>query len=322
MTPNLQTAEKILLVAPHRLGDTLFATPGIRVLRRAKPNAKIDVVALSSLSYELFSTNRCVNQRFRAEEYPIEKLADHYDIILPLQNINKVQEYLNNTPRALTLPRYTGAFHYSENFYRFMLQHLPEAAQLPLEQYELNFTTDDAAYIDSLLKMLPSQSFTLAIHMGCHKIAKEGNRFLSKLFPFLAAKESRSWSFKRFDKLIQQLLKKYPNMHVVLTGSASESFAAKSLTTHSRIINLMGKTNVTQLAALLSRCQLLLTGDTGPMHIACAVSLPLVLLCGMTDPNHTGPYPQNNHHTIIQKNGMENISVEEVYQAIVSYIPI
>lgn len=320
MTPNLKTAEKILLVAPHRLGDSLFATPGIRALRRAKPQAKIDVVALSSLSYQLFSTNTCINQYFSAEEFPIEKLAAHYDIILPLQNIIKVQEYLNHTPRALVLPRYTGTFHYSENFYRFIVQHLPEAAQFPLEPYELNFTTNDIAHIDSLLKIIPSHSFILAVHMGCHKVAKEGKRFLSKLFPFLAAKESRSWSFKRFDQLIQRLLKNYPNLHIVLTGSASEAYAAKSLTKHSNIINLMGKTNVTQLAALLSRCQLLLTGDTGPMHIACAVSLPLVLLCGMTDPAHTGPYPPLSHHKIIQKNGMKNISVEEVYQSIESYL--
>jgi len=318
MTPNLQTAEKILLVAPHRLGDSLFATPGIRALHLAKPTAQIDVVALSSLSYELFMTNTCVNNIYRAEDYPIEKLAANYDIILPLQNIIKVQEYLNNAENTLILPRYTGAFHYSENFYRFILQHLPHAAQFSLEQYELNFTAQDEMHVDALLKTIPQtpKPFILAVHMGCHQVAKEGQRLIYKLLPFLAAKDSRSWSFKRFDQLLQRLLKAYPNLYIVLTGSASERFTANSLTANQRMLNLMGDTNVTQLAALLKRCQLLLTGDTGPMHVACAVDLPMVLLCGKTDPAHTGPFPKKTHHTIIQKNGMENISVNDAYDAI------
>lgn len=321
MTPNLQTAKKILLVAPHRLGDSLFATPGIRALHLAKPDARIDVVALSPLSYELFTHSCCVNKTYRAEDYPIEKLAADYDVILPLQNIAKVQEYLNHSPRALILPRYTGAFHYSENFYRFIAQNLPQATQFPPENYELNFTAQDEAHVDSLLKNIPQtpKPFLLAVHMGCHQVAKEGRHFLYKIFPFLAAKDSRSWSFKRYDQLLQQLLNHYPNLYIVLTGSASERFAANSLTTHPRILNLMGETNVAQLAALLKRCHLLLTGDTGPMHVACAVDLPMVLLCGKTDPAHTGPFPTKEHHTIIQKNGMENISVADAYAAITWY---
>jgi ADP-heptose:LPS heptosyltransferase len=310
-----------LFVAPHRLGDSLFATPGIRALRQTKPAAQIDVVALSPLSFELFENNTCVNQTYHADDYPIEKLANNYDIILPLQNINKTQDYVNHSPQVLMLPRYTGAFHYSENFYRFILQQLPEASQIPLSPYELNFTAEDRAFSDALLKSIPPtpKPFILAIHMGCHRVAKEGQRFLYKLFPFLATKDSRSWSFKRFNQLIQKLLKQHPNLYVVLTGSPSERFAADSLRPNARILNLMGDVNIKQLAALLQRCQLLLTGDTGPMHVACVVDTPIVLLCGETDPAHTGPYPRKDHHTIIQKNGMGDISVEEVYRAILKY---
>ncbi len=317
---NLQTAEKILLIAPHRLGDTLFATPGIRILRRTKPNAQIDAVTLSSLSYESLVNNTCINTVYQPEQELIEKLAANYDVVLPLQNIKKMQEYVGNIPNVLMLPRYTGAFHYTQNFYRFVLQHLPQAAQFPLEGYELNFTAQDQSFSDSLLKPIVKtpKSFLLAVHMGCHKIAK-GQSFFSKLFPFLATKDSRSWPFKRFNQLIQRLLENYPESYVVLTGAASERFAANSLKSHPRILNLMGSTNVTQLAALLKHCQLLLTGDTGPMHVACAVDLPIVLLCGETDPAQTGPYPQKNHHTIIQKNSMKNISVNEVYEAVIKY---
>jgi len=317
----LKSANKILLIAPHRLGDTLFATPGIRALHLAKPEAQIDAMALSSLSYESLKNNSCIQQVYRVDEQPIEKLAVNYDLVLPLQNIKKIQEYLQHVPHVLMLPRYTGAFHYSENFYRFILKNLPEASSFPMSHYELNFTEQDQSNADDLLKTIPkSQSFILAVHIGCHKIAKEGKNFFAKIFPFLTTKKSRSWSFKRFDQLLQRVLENHPQTHILLTGSANERFAADALKPHPRILNLMGRTNVTQLAALLQRCQLLLTGDTGPMHVACAVGLPMILLCGETDPAQTGPYPKNPHHTIIQKNGMNHISVDEVYDALKRYL--
>lgn len=318
---NLQVAQKVLLIAPHRLGDTLFATPGIRVLRQARPDIQIDVMPLSALSYESLVNNTCINKVYRPLEEPIEKLAADYDLVLPLQNIKKMQEYLHNIPNVLMLPRYIGAFHYSQNFYRFVLEHLPNAAEFPAGGYELNFSVADEQAVDKLLKenILEPKHFLLAIHMGCHKISK-GQDFFSKIFPFLATKDSRSWSFSRFNKLIQRILKNHPETYILLTGSASERFAADSLQPHPHILNWMGKTNVTELAALLARCQLLVTGDTGPMHVACTVGLPMVLLCGETNPAHTGPYPMEDHHTIIHKNNMKEISLEEAYEAIVPYI--
>jgi len=321
-TSPLQAAEKILLVAPHRLGDTLFATPGIRALRLAKPNARIDAVTLSELAHELLSRNSCINTLYRAEDQPIEQLAAGYDVILPLQNIKNTATYLKDIPKVLMLPRYAGAFHYSEDFYRFVLQHLPHAVQDPLGSYELNVTAEDLSQAAELLKKIPAapEPFIVALHMGCHQISKKGRNFLSKLFPTLMTKDTRSWSFKRFDHLVQRLVQKHPSVYIVLTGSPSEAFAADALTAHPHIVNLIGKTNVGQLAAVFKRCNLLLTGDTGPMHVACAVDLPMVLLCGKTDPAHTGPYPLRAHHTIIKKDGMDNISVDEVYQAVVRYL--
>ncbi len=55
------------------------------------------------------------------------------------------------------------------------------------------------------------------------------------------------------------------------------------------VINLAGKTHLRQLAAALKICRLLLTNDTGPMHLAAAVGTPLVVPFGSTAPELTGP---------------------------------
>ena len=54
-------------------------------------------------------------------------------------------------------------------------------------------------------------------------------------------------------------------------------------------LNLAGKTSLTQLAALLERADLLITGDSGPMHMAAAVETPLIAIHGPTDPALSGP---------------------------------
>ena len=53
--------------------------------------------------------------------------------------------------------------------------------------------------------------------------------------------------------------------------------------------NLAGKTSLTQLAALLQRADIMISGDSGPMHIAAAVGTPLIAIHGPTDPAHSGP---------------------------------
>ncbi|MDH4101054.1 MAG: lipopolysaccharide heptosyltransferase II [Nitrospirota bacterium] len=63
-------------------------------------------------------------------------------------------------------------------------------------------------------------------------------------------------------------------------------------------INAAGKTDLVQLAALLKKCRMLLTNDTGPMHLSAAVGTPVVALFGSTNPVTTGPFGEG--HRIIR----------------------
>lgn len=64
------------------------------------------------------------------------------------------------------------------------------------------------------------------------------------------------------------------------------------------VINLAGKTTLRELMALLVCCDLFLTNDSGPMHIAAALQVPLIALFGSTNEIATGPYKQG---TLIHK---------------------
>lgn len=64
--------------------------------------------------------------------------------------------------------------------------------------------------------------------------------------------------------------------------------------------SLAGKFSLRELAALIEKCNLFITNDTGPMHIACAMKTKTIALFGPTDPKLCGPY-QNENTTVLQR---------------------
>ena len=110
---------------------------------------------------------------------------------------------------------------------------------------------------------------------------------------------TKQWDIANFAAVIQQIAHLAPDVRIVLTGSSNELALVEALPTSLPIINLIGKTSIWQLGALLERCEVCLTCDSGPMHIAAAVGTPTVALFGPTDPVRHKPY--GTGHTIIEK---------------------
>jgi heptosyltransferase II len=111
---------------------------------------------------------------------------------------------------------------------------------------------------------------------------------------------AKCWYPERFGELGKRLRKK-EKAAVLLFGKEEEGPIAKKIVRHmgNGGIDLTGKTRLLQLAALLERCQLLVTNDTGTMHMAAAVDTPVVALFGSTDPLVTGPWGEG--HVVIRE---------------------
>ncbi|MCS7265494.1 MAG: glycosyltransferase family 9 protein [Armatimonadetes bacterium] len=111
----------------------------------------------------------------------------------------------------------------------------------------------------------------------------------------------RRWMPERFHQLIKQLLKTMPSMNFVLIGSKNEreyvNLVLSDLSSNQRIINLAGQLNLDELCFVLEQAILLVTNDSGPMHLAAALGTPCVALFGPETPNHYGPVGRK-HRTI------------------------
>lgn len=101
---------------------------------------------------------------------------------------------------------------------------------------------------------------------------------------------SKRWPIPYWATLIDRLGRE-EGAQVVLTGASNDLPLIERVTQRmqERALNLAGKTSLPQLAALLQHADLLISGDSGPVHIAAAVGTPLIAIHGPTDPAMTGP---------------------------------
>jgi len=112
-----------------------------------------------------------------------------------------------------------------------------------------------------------------------------------------ASQAKRQWSPSRFVEMIKILTEKH-NARVVLTGAVKEKAIIDPIVegcTSPNVVSVAGKTSVPQLAAMLQLSDVLVTGDTGPMHISVAVGTPVVsMFLASAFGFETGPYSEGN----------------------------
>ena len=102
--------------------------------------------------------------------------------------------------------------------------------------------------------------------------------------------QSKRWPIPYWATLLDRLIREQ-DVQVILTGAPVDLPLIEEIMgrMNERPINMAGKTSLPQLAALLQRANLMITGDSGPMHIAAAVATPLIAIHGPTDPAQSGP---------------------------------
>lgn len=110
------------------------------------------------------------------------------------------------------------------------------------------------------------------------------------LLNFSARKPANRWGTERFAALAESLDEK--GFAPILTGGPGDSDEEAEIQSRfSRPVrSLVGKCSLNQLAAVMNQVDAMVTGDTGPMHIAVAMDLPVVALFGPANPVRTGPY--------------------------------
>ncbi|MDD2702614.1 MAG: glycosyltransferase family 9 protein [Candidatus Omnitrophica bacterium] len=130
----------------------------------------------------------------------------------------------------------------------------------------------------------------------------------------------KQWPFERFAKLAEVLVQDLP-VTVAFIGGKEEAARSRKCFGRvfgKRIVDLTGKTGLCELAGFLKQCDLLVSGDSGPVHLACCVKTPVIALFRSDLPgkiaHRWGPWGPGN--TVIEKNSLRKITVNEVVQKV------
>jgi heptosyltransferase-2 len=114
---------------------------------------------------------------------------------------------------------------------------------------------------------------------------------LIALAPGASYGPAKKWDSSRYAQVAEALISDF-GCQVIIVGSHQDRGEAEDIISRMKgaAWDFTGKTTLGQLATLLSRCRLLLTNDSGAMHVAAATQTPILALFGPTDPAKTSPY--------------------------------
>jgi heptosyltransferase-1 len=105
---------------------------------------------------------------------------------------------------------------------------------------------------------------------------------------------NKCWPADYYAELVRQLAARYPEFNFAILGGKTDTPLGETIAAANpeRCLDLTGKTSIPEMIEWIRLCELIVTNDTGPMHVAAALEKPIVALFGPTEPRRTGPYGQ------------------------------
>lgn len=127
----------------------------------------------------------------------------------------------------------------------------------------------------------------------------------------------KQWPIKSFRELAERIVNEL-NYKVLIVGKTEASQSRFFDSLNEGIHNITNKTSLNELAVILKKCKLLVSGDSGPVHLASCVGTPVIALFRSDLPGKTarrwGPWGEG--HTVIERNNLADITVKDVLDKI------
>jgi heptosyltransferase-2 len=304
---------KIVVRATNWVGDAIMALPALRALRRRFPEAQIAVVArpyVADIYRDQAVCDALIPYDSRGpqggfsgrERLAGELRAQGFDVALLLQNAFDAAWLAWRAG----IPERVG---YARDGRSLMLTKavpVPKRGEIPAhEQFYYLELLRRAGWLDGLSG---ETSISLTVASESRQQAGEsllaaGSRprvFRVAIGAGASYGSAKCWPPERFAEVANRLTEHF-DADVVLFGAVAEKAVSSAIAAAMRRppIDLTGKTVIADLPALLSQCHLFIGNDSGAMHVAAAVGLPVVAVFGPTDPQGTAPVTP--HCVIVQE---------------------
>jgi heptosyltransferase II len=273
---------KILIELPSWLGDAVMATPAIENIIKHYVDAEISLVGASS-SVELLSMHPKVTHFFVLKKeysqlFKTTKNLGKFDIFFSFRGSIRSKVF-----QILVLSSHK--YKFSKNKYLNMHQ---------VEKYN-TFINDSINH--------EYKAGKLTLYTENRSLSQKSSRVLG-INPGASYGSSKRWYPEKFAEVAIELANKY---EIIIFGGQNEKNIAhdiENILVNKGIVNfqnLAGKTSISELIHNISKLDLFITGDSGPMHIAASFQIPTISIFGPTHHKETSQW-KNQYSRIVKKN--------------------
>ena len=277
---------KILIVVPNWLGDTVMASSAIELLALNYPDVKFtfvgSYVSIEAIKHHPLCEKAVVDETKKAKSrllatYKLAKKLGKFDLAITFRSQIHSSLLLKFTGTKLCISK--KSWHS-----RFLLSHTPY-----IDKYSKHLARQYAELaminVDNWDKQTPPSK----LHIQAVKF-KKPSLGINGGAAFGSAKQ---WYPERFAQVAAKYSDKYD---IIVLGAPNEMDIANKIEEElvslgvKNYTNLAGKTSVKELCANIAGCSLMLTNDSGPMHIAAAYQVPTIAIIGPTEYKQTYPW--------------------------------
>ena len=304
--------DRILIVNVNWVGDVIFSTPFIRAVRQAHPDGHIACLLHPRCREVLEGSPRIDEIIIYDEEGVHRSLAGKARLILELRRRRFDTAFLLHRSFTKALIVYLAGIGkrvgYATKKREVLLTDIVEEPFDALHKVEYFLNIAKTAGIDT--SNMHYEFFVSEADRDYAKglLAENGVRNEDVL---VAINPGGNWDPKRwprenFSSLADRLMSDY-GVKVMITGARKDVGLAEEIKGQMKNAPIVtcGKTTLKQLAALFERSRLVISNDTGPMHIACAVGASVIALFGPTASWITGPFGKGEGRVISKAEGCE-----------------
>ncbi|PIE59989.1 MAG: lipopolysaccharide heptosyltransferase II [Desulfobulbus propionicus] len=314
MRPFPRNPQKILIRSTNWIGDAVMTTPAVRTIRENYPKSEIVLLALPWVS-DIFSSSPHID---RIITY--DKKGVHAGLCGKFRLVRELKAYrfdcavlLQNAFEAAlitTLSRIPARGGYTTDGRGLLLTHGVRKRSGISGRHQVYYYQEMLAGLglipapDELELYIPAETRDHAMQLLAQKAEKDFSRMpLIGFNPGAAYGPAKRWPAEKFAALARRIEQQLGG-NIAVFGTNADTDTAMAIKDAVKrdacVLDFTGKTTLLEAMALIGQCSVFVTNDSGLMHVAAALKVPLAAIFGSTDHVATGPFSANN--IIIRKN--------------------
>lgn len=310
---DFSSIRKILVIKLRAIGDVVMSTIVIENLRRTFPQAQLSFLTEAPCKDVVLGNPNLhhvlvLDRKAKAQIGALARLQADWKFLQAVrhQQFDLVFDFFGN-PRSALITWLSGApwrvgYDYRIRQWAYNVV-VPSRAN---ELHEAEWHLDALRHLGIATESRHLMVTVDTVHRGFAKSFWRNAGLTSRpvvALNFSGGWPAKRWPIDRFAALATTLIEKYNVNILIIWGPGEQAEALRLAETCRHTVTLIPKTNLKELAAILEKVQLLISTDSGPMHIAAAMGVPCVAIFGPTNYRLQGPYGAG--HEIVVKQGLD-----------------